>query len=188
MSPEEIRAAAEIHHELGPAYQDAVIESFLDKVGMELDARVDVRLAAQRAAQSPAASKSGPPHSPMTLAIISVALGVPFSAIVVAAGKHWSGALTALMVAWIAIINIVYTVGHRTQPHHGPDSRSCVSRSTRHLLRPWPHERSCRGCLPSPVAFRPFRRRCCPGLVERPAARLVPAAGMPGTGRRAGSL
>jgi len=29
LSPEEIRAAAEVHRELGPNYQDAVIESFL---------------------------------------------------------------------------------------------------------------------------------------------------------------
>jgi hypothetical protein len=35
LSPEEIRAAAETHDELGPAYRDAVIESFLDKVGRD---------------------------------------------------------------------------------------------------------------------------------------------------------
>jgi len=45
LSPEEIRAAAETHRELGPDYQSAVIESFLDKVGREIDARVDARLA-----------------------------------------------------------------------------------------------------------------------------------------------
>ncbi len=85
MSPEEIRAAAETHHELGPAYRDAVIESFLDKVGSQIDARVDARLAQQQAPQPPAGNQPGPSGSPMTLAITSVALGIPFSAIAVAA-------------------------------------------------------------------------------------------------------
>jgi hypothetical protein len=47
-SPNEIRAAAETHRELGPDYRDAVVDSFLDKVGREIDARVDARLAAAR--------------------------------------------------------------------------------------------------------------------------------------------
>jgi len=32
LSPQEIRAAAEAHKELGPEYSDAVIESFLERV------------------------------------------------------------------------------------------------------------------------------------------------------------
>ena len=46
VSPEDIRAAAEVHHELGPEYSDAVIASFLEKVDRELAARVEARLAA----------------------------------------------------------------------------------------------------------------------------------------------
>src|ERR1700730_15654107 len=45
LNPDEVRAAAATHHELGPEYQSAVIESFIDKVGREIDARVDSRLA-----------------------------------------------------------------------------------------------------------------------------------------------
>jgi hypothetical protein len=43
LSAEELRAAAEIHRELGPDYQSAVIDSFLDRVGREIDARVGHR-------------------------------------------------------------------------------------------------------------------------------------------------
>ena len=51
VSPEDIRAAAEVHHELGPEYSDAVVASFLEKVDRELAARVEARLAeAARAA------------------------------------------------------------------------------------------------------------------------------------------
>jgi hypothetical protein len=44
LSPQEIRAAAEAHKELGPEYSDAVIESFLERVDQEITARVDARL------------------------------------------------------------------------------------------------------------------------------------------------
>jgi hypothetical protein len=48
LSPEDIRAAAGAHHELGPEYSDAVVASFLEKVDQEIAARVEERLAASR--------------------------------------------------------------------------------------------------------------------------------------------
>ena len=48
LPPDEIRAAAGAHHELGPEYSDAVVASFLEKVDQEIAARVDERLAASR--------------------------------------------------------------------------------------------------------------------------------------------
>jgi hypothetical protein len=45
VTPEEIRAAAEAHQELGPEYSDAVVASFLDKVDRAVADRVDARLA-----------------------------------------------------------------------------------------------------------------------------------------------
>ena len=45
LSPQEIRAAAEAHEELGPEYSDAVVASFLEKVDRAVAARVDARLA-----------------------------------------------------------------------------------------------------------------------------------------------
>ena len=42
--PDGIRAAAEIHRELGPDYDKAVVESFLERLGPEIDARVDTRV------------------------------------------------------------------------------------------------------------------------------------------------
>jgi hypothetical protein len=113
LSPEEIRAAAETHDELGPAYRDAVIESFLDKVGREIDARVDARLAHQQAVQPSAQDRRGHSGSPMALAIISMALGIPLSAIALAVGTHPAG-IVGLVVVWVAItaINIAYNVSY----------------------------------------------------------------------------
>jgi hypothetical protein len=45
LSPDDIRAAAEVHDELGPEYSDAVVASFLQKVDREIAARVEARLA-----------------------------------------------------------------------------------------------------------------------------------------------
>jgi hypothetical protein len=124
LSPEEVRAAAETHHELGPAYRDAVIESFLDKVGREIDARVDARLAQQQAALPQARDRRGHSSTSMALAITSMVLGIPISAIAVAAGQHPAG-LPGLLVVWLAItaINIAYNVSHAARWRQPPDRR-----------------------------------------------------------------
>jgi hypothetical protein len=113
MSSEEIRAAAETYSELGPGYRDAVIESFLEKVGGEIDARVAARLAALP--QAPRRQRRGSGSgSPLALAIISMVLGIPISAIAVAAGAHPAGAL-GLIVVWTAIAAI--NIGYARSPH-----------------------------------------------------------------------
>jgi hypothetical protein len=74
LSPEDIRAAAGAHHELGPEYSDAVVASFLEKVDQEIAARVDERLAASR----PRARPVGPEHR-RTLLLKGFAIGVASS-------------------------------------------------------------------------------------------------------------
>ena len=115
MSSEEIRAAAETYSELGPGYRDAVIESFLEKVGGEIDARVAARLAALPPMPGPTRQRRGSASgSPLALAVVSMVLGIPISAIAVAAGTHPAGAL-GLVVVWVAIaaINLGYAFSPR---------------------------------------------------------------------------
>jgi hypothetical protein len=45
VSPEDIRAAAEVHAELGPEYSDAVVAAFIAQVDRQVAARVEARLA-----------------------------------------------------------------------------------------------------------------------------------------------
>ena len=116
LSSGELRAAAETHKELPSEYRDAVLESFVDRVGREIDARVDARLA-QAAARSapvqpapaPPAPRAQKPFSVMTLALGSIALGIPLSAIAVGVGSQPAG-FAGLLVIWIAIavINLAY--------------------------------------------------------------------------------
>jgi len=47
VSPEDIRAAAEVHAELGPEYSDAVVAAFIAEVDRQVAARVEARLASK---------------------------------------------------------------------------------------------------------------------------------------------
>ena len=48
VDPQEIRAAAEVHRELGPEYSDAVVAAFIDRVDQAVAARVEARLEEER--------------------------------------------------------------------------------------------------------------------------------------------
>src|SRR6202042_167810 len=61
------------------------------------------------------------PGSPLALAVISMVLGIPISAIAVAAGSHPAGAL-GLIVVWmaIAVINLGYAISTRGLGRQAP--------------------------------------------------------------------
>jgi hypothetical protein len=108
VSPDEFRAAAEVHRELGPEYDKAVVESFIQRLGPEIDARVDARVAQELEAGA------GQPRTPsMRLAITSMVLGIPLTGIV-ATGDHPVG-LIGVLIIWlaIAIINVAYAISSR---------------------------------------------------------------------------
>jgi peptidoglycan/LPS O-acetylase OafA/YrhL len=113
MTPDDLRAAAEVHSELGPGYRDAVVDSFLDKVGKEIDARVDARMALAQLAQNGTRQKHAPDNA-LRLAIGSLIFGIPISAIAAAVGNHPAG-VWGLLVVWIAIavINVAYALHAR---------------------------------------------------------------------------
>ncbi len=109
VSPEEFRAAAEVRRELGPEYDEAVVESFIERLGPEIDARVDARVAQELEA---GAGQSRAPS--MRLAITSMALGIPLTGIVATGGDHPVG-LIGVLIIWlaIAIINVAYAISAR---------------------------------------------------------------------------
>ena len=114
VSPEEFRAAAEVHRELGPEYDKAVVESFLERLGPEIDARVDTRVA-----QELQAGTGQPRTPPMKLAITSMALGIPLTAIVTSNGDN-PASLVGVLIIWlaIAIINVAYAISSRPSGPH----------------------------------------------------------------------
>ena len=133
---DEIAAAGAAHRELGPGYDDAVAEGLVERIGNEIDKRVDARLAqyggqpapyappAQHSA--PAAQHSAPPAQRSPGGQVSPAARPPWSVVVLALGSmlmgvfasaavlnsHGSGAVVALVWIVIGIINIVYARRH----------------------------------------------------------------------------
>jgi hypothetical protein len=77
VSPEDIRAAAEVHAELGPEYSDAVVAAFIAEVDRQVAARVEARLA------STAPSRAAE-HSSRWQLVKGVAIGVCAGALTVA--------------------------------------------------------------------------------------------------------
>lgn len=129
LSTDEIRAAAETHRELPPEYRGAVVDSFLEKVSAEIDARVDARVAAlYRMGPPPKPRRQGPSSF---LAVASLIFGIPLTAIVAAVGPHPIG-LAGVVVVWaaIAVINIAWAGrGRFPGERRYPDDRA------------WPGER-----------------------------------------------
>jgi hypothetical protein len=55
----EIRASVGAHADLGPGYEEAVAEGLVERIGAEIDKRIDARLAQTGAAGAPASAAAG---------------------------------------------------------------------------------------------------------------------------------
>lgn len=119
LSPDDIRAAAEVHAELGPEYRDAVVESFLAKIDNEIGARIDARLATtprtRRHDTDPvmAARRRGLATGLVSgLLLGTVATGVPLTALAVYIGNnaHWIAWQSKLWLFWV-VVALVYAAG-----------------------------------------------------------------------------
>jgi hypothetical protein len=136
---EEIAASVAAHAELGPRYDGAVAEGLVDRIGEEIDKRVEARLRGfdypARGPEAPPRPRPAPPaHAPapapaqpaqaaelahrhangvtgMILGLGSMGLGVGATSVVVS--HHVTGAVAFLMVlliwAAIAVINIAHS-------------------------------------------------------------------------------
>jgi hypothetical protein len=111
LSPAEIRAAAEVHNELGPDYRDSVVESFLEKIDKEVGARIDAQLASARqvrdrtpdpAVQDKKRSQLGAMAAGSALAALASGAAVEWSI-------HYPGSspVKALATVW-AILAVLY--------------------------------------------------------------------------------
>ena len=111
---EDIAAAAAVHNELGRDYDSAVAESLVERIGAEIDKRVDARLG--RGGDTPARrAEAGQPASParpaawpaIALALGSITIGGIVSANMLSSA-HGSAALIAFIWVIIGVINVAY--------------------------------------------------------------------------------
>ena len=103
---DEIAAAAGAHGELGSGYDDAVAEGLVERIGAEVDKRVDARLA-QRGRGGQVSPAGRPPWSGVALGLGSMAIGGLTAAALLS--DHNSNGLSVIAI-WIVIgvINVAY--------------------------------------------------------------------------------
>src|SRR5712671_2185318 len=127
----EIRASVGAHADLGPGYADAVAEGLVERIGAEIDKRIDARFAQTGAAgypgyqgylgpMLPPGYQLGPPPvrpsqvgtrnvATTITALGSMAMGVAATAIVAHTGSlGGQGFIILLIWVAIAIINVAY--------------------------------------------------------------------------------
>jgi hypothetical protein len=105
---EDLTAAVGARRELGAEAEREVLETFLERVGTAIDARVDQRLAEYDRVRDRRPRRTSPGSVPLALG--SMAIGI--AATGAASGLHHGGALVAI-VAWvvIALINLGHAAG-----------------------------------------------------------------------------
>ncbi|MFC9942290.1 hypothetical protein [Streptomyces pratensis] len=104
----ELDATLKARSELGPEYESALIDSFLEKVEQRLDGTHDRRMRRQLAEQQMAAARGVRPAGPagtfgerFGFGVVSLVLAVPLSAIGVA-----NAGIDGLVVAWLGIFGV----------------------------------------------------------------------------------
>jgi hypothetical protein len=101
---DDITAAVAAHRELGRDYDEAVAESLVDRIGAEIDKRVDARLRADSSgSRAPAAfPRSGGSQALWT----GVAIGAALTGFMAMLGNHGPhGAVEkAVVVAWLILV------------------------------------------------------------------------------------
>jgi len=110
---DDVAAMLAARQELGPDYEQALIDGFVSRIGQAIDERVDTRLAGVRAPEVTVqrGAKSGRgDSSQLILALGSLGLAVPLSGIA-ASYEHLPG----LIVCWagVTIVNVAHALYRR---------------------------------------------------------------------------
>jgi hypothetical protein len=110
---DEIGASAAAHAELGREYDAAVAEGLIERIGAEIDKRVDARLGPPRRGRLVQARRPGT-FASLVMALGSMGLGVGATAVVLSKGVGTSSAeVLMVLVIWIAIAVVNWTFANR---------------------------------------------------------------------------
>ncbi|GGY99798.1 hypothetical protein CP967_20730 [Streptomyces nitrosporeus] len=116
----ELDATLQARAELGPEYETALVDSFLDKVDQRLDSTMERRVRRHLAEQQMAVARNGaqPGRQPagtfgerFGFGVVSLVLAIPLSAIGVA-----NAGIEGLIVAWLGIFGVNAVHAARTWP------------------------------------------------------------------------
>ena len=102
---DDIAAAAAAHHELGRDYDDAEAESLVDRIGAEIDKRVEARLRAGSAGSRSLAQFSRSGKSQVLLTGVVVGGGITgVAAIIANAGNHSNAVAVSVIAVWLILV------------------------------------------------------------------------------------
>jgi hypothetical protein len=109
---EEVQASAAAHRDLGPGYEGAVAEGLVERIGEEIDRRVDARLFGQLGTSAPPRPRRAPVHGRLGLGRVLLALGsmglaIGATAAVLHPGDNPDGSVSAGQGVLVALIWIV---------------------------------------------------------------------------------
>jgi hypothetical protein len=106
---DDIAAAAAAHRELGRDYDSAVAEGLVDRIGSEIDKRIDARLGSRRSdSRSPVEFSS----SDRTQAIwIGAGFGAGITGIVVIIANNAASNAVLAAVIWVWVVLTIGAVG-----------------------------------------------------------------------------
>jgi len=114
VDPDYLAGVLSARRELGPDAEPVVIAAFLERAGYAIDVRVDQRIAQHAAARGwgpPGAARGRGSAGRLTLAIASIIMAVPITAVAHEFGGI--GGVLVSMVAWVGIIlvNVAFAFG-----------------------------------------------------------------------------
>jgi hypothetical protein len=98
----DIAAATAAHHELGRDYDDAVAESLVDRIGAEIDKRIDARLRTGSSGSRPPAGSPQPGKGQALL--LGAGIGAGLTGFVAIIGEHASRHVGfAVIIVWVIL-------------------------------------------------------------------------------------
>ena len=98
----DIAAAAAAHRELGSAYDDAVAEGLIDRIGAEIDKRVEAKLGA-RPQSGRSLGEAVPPGGYQAL-LLGTGIGAGITGLVAILAEHGSKHVVApMLVIWVIV-------------------------------------------------------------------------------------
>ena len=107
---EEMESLLSVRQELGPSMEPALVDSFADKIMIEVQRQTQMNLAAQQQHQQMEQATGGKKPARdgrLTLAIVSLVMAIPLTAIALDLSSIWMAA-----IVWIGIVLVNFAYGN----------------------------------------------------------------------------